>query len=162
MENKGVFIKASVEKHERSNNLSATGSRQAPRNVFAFSNRAKNPSTRSVKHAKTKEKKAIAHCALIIATIITGIIIIRARVKSVGIVMRFSAFGKRLKIRNLKRARLTLTTQSFTLLRTEYPFRPRLTISMRLNNRTPHTYITIVKHCILPRSNTLILSGNFY
>lgn len=105
-ENNGFFMNAKAEKQESNNTLSAIGSRHAPRNVFAFSKRAKKPSIKSVMHASVKKQNAIPQHALIMATTIIGTTIIRAIVKSVGMVIRFSAFGSLLKILSLNRERL--------------------------------------------------------
>lgn len=104
-------MNARVKKQEINSNLSATGSRHAPRNVFAFNSRARKPSTRSVIQANTKKNNAMPQHALTIAIITIGINAMRVIVKSVGIVMRTSALGKRLKIRKENREKLIFFTK---------------------------------------------------
>lgn len=114
--NNGVGINASVKKQESNNNLSAMGSRQAPRNVFELSNRAKKPSIRSVIQAKRKKKNALPHQDLIIEPTIIGITTIREIVNNVGKVMRFSAAGNRLNTGKVNRDKLIFFTAPLSSL----------------------------------------------
>ena len=101
MANKGVATNANVAKQESNNNLSAIGSRHAPKNVFSFNKRARRPSIRSVKHANIKRKNAYPHHPATIALIIRGTSSIRMNVTSVARVIRLSDSGKCFKICNV-------------------------------------------------------------